>query len=71
MNVKTIIVQTQLQLPVSMKNAQDKDYYIDTSGLLVMTESFLKKRGFCCKNNCRHCPYREKPLVDKKLANNQ
>ncbi len=29
---------------------QEPDYYINEEGLVVMTESFLKKRGFCCGN---------------------
>jgi hypothetical protein len=33
------------------------DYYTDENGLLVFTAHFLSKRGFCCGNGCRHCPY--------------
>jgi len=33
------------------------DYYIE-DGLVVFTADFLKRRGYCCENNCRHCPYR-------------
>ena len=34
------------------------DFYIDPiTGYQVMTSYFLKNRGYCCKNNCRHCPY--------------
>ena len=34
------------------------DFYIDpVTGDQVMTSYFLKNRGYCCKNNCRHCPY--------------
>ncbi len=34
------------------------DFYIDpVTGYQVMTSYFLKNRGYCCKNNCRHCPY--------------
>ena len=33
-----------------------EDYYIE-NGLLVFTESFHLKRGFCCGSGCRHCPY--------------
>ncbi|MFT3949851.1 MAG: DUF5522 domain-containing protein [Agriterribacter sp.] len=22
-----------------------------------MTTSYLQKRGYCCGNGCRHCPY--------------
>ncbi|WP_420385364.1 DUF5522 domain-containing protein [Roseivirga sp.] len=34
-----------------------EDYYLDENGLLVFTAHYLKKRGYCCKNGCRHCPY--------------
>ena len=34
----------------------DEDYYME-DGFMVFTESFLKKRGYCCKSGCRHCPY--------------
>ena len=27
------------------------------TGYSVMTESFLKQRGYCCRSGCRHCPY--------------
>ena len=36
---------------------EGEDYYIDVDGLLVMTEAYLRKRGTCCENGCRHCPY--------------
>ena len=32
--------------------------YMDPgSGLFVMTSAYLRRRGFCCGNACRHCPY--------------
>ena len=34
----------------------DEDYYFE-NGLLVMTEAYHLKRGYCCGNTCRHCPY--------------
>ncbi|MEM4270983.1 MAG: DUF5522 domain-containing protein [Candidatus Pacearchaeota archaeon] len=27
------------------------------TGFTVFTYTFLKNRGFCCENKCRHCPY--------------
>jgi hypothetical protein len=42
------------------KNEQDEregDYYLLPDGRLVMTASFLLKRGYCCGNGCRNCPY--------------
>ena len=36
------------------------DYYIDPdTGLLVMTAKYLRERGYCCDNKCRHCPYND------------
>lgn len=37
----------------------NKDFYIDSGGNVVFTAEFLLKRGVCCKNGCRHCPYKE------------
>ncbi|NVJ45781.1 MAG: hypothetical protein HWE21_02310 [Cytophagia bacterium] len=37
--------------------SKTEDYYIDDNGLLVFTAHYLKKRGYCCQNGCRHCPY--------------
>lgn len=36
------------------------DFYYDTNGYRVMTESYHKRRGTCCGNGCRHCPYEPK-----------
>lgn len=32
------------------------DFYIE-NGFYVFTSWFHLKRGNCCKNQCRHCPY--------------
>jgi hypothetical protein len=34
----------------------EKDYYWE-NGFLVFTAAYHLKRGYCCKNGCRHCPY--------------
>lgn len=33
------------------------DYYFDEKGLMVFTAAYHLKRGYCCGNDCRHCPY--------------
>jgi hypothetical protein len=38
------------------KFVEGRDYYFE-AGLLVMTEDYLRRRGYCCENGCRHCPY--------------
>jgi hypothetical protein len=35
------------------------DYYLE-NGMMVFTEWHLLKRGDCCGNACRHCPYNYK-----------
>ncbi len=37
---------------------QGVDYYLEGQNL-VFTAHYLLKRGYCCNNGCRHCPYRE------------
>ena len=38
------------------EQTQQKDFYWE-NGFKVMTEKYHIKRGYCCKNKCRHCPY--------------
>ncbi|MBK7708685.1 MAG: hypothetical protein IPN69_18980 [Acidobacteria bacterium] len=35
---------------------EEIDYYFE-NGLMVLTARFLERRGYCCANGCRHCPY--------------
>ncbi len=44
----------------SGKDFEADDFYWDERGYRVFTEKYLLKRGYCCKNGCRHCPYSEK-----------
>lgn len=32
------------------------DYYFE-QGLVVFTAAYHARRGYCCGNRCRHCPY--------------
>ncbi|MGY0040840.1 DUF5522 domain-containing protein [Pedobacter sp. NJ-S-72] len=25
---------------------------------MVFTEAYHRKRGYCCKNGCKHCPWK-------------
>ncbi|CAN5906961.1 hypothetical protein BH24BAC1_BH24BAC1_37480 [soil metagenome] len=34
-----------------------EDYYFNEEGLMVFTAKYHLKRGYCCQNGCRHCPY--------------
>ena len=37
---------------------EGRDYYIE-KGKYVFTAYYLRARGYCCHNGCRHCPYLE------------
>ncbi|MCK8491530.1 DUF5522 domain-containing protein [Spirosoma sp. RP8] len=47
--------------PTSQKNEipdlTDADYYYTPEGYVVFTGTYHLKRGYCCQNGCRHCPY--------------
>lgn len=32
------------------------DFYFE-GAMMVFTERFLLRRGYCCESGCRHCPY--------------
>ncbi|MGV6832449.1 MAG: DUF5522 domain-containing protein [bacterium] len=36
---------------------EEGDFYLSPEGYRVFTEQYLLKRGYCCENGCRHCPY--------------
>lgn len=38
------------------------DYTINSDGYRVMTEFYLVKRGYCCSNGCKNCPYSPKAV---------
>ena len=45
-----------------LKKAEMKEgvhFYYTPEGYMVFTELYLKQRGYCCKNGCRHCPYHD------------
>ncbi len=35
---------------------EESDFYVE-NGFFVFTEKYHLKRGYCCGNKCRHCPY--------------
>lgn len=39
------------------KLTEGEDFYYTPEGYKCFTQKHHLKRGYCCKNNCRHCPY--------------
>ncbi len=35
---------------------EGEDYYLEGE-LFIFTERYHLRRGYCCENACRHCPY--------------
>ena len=44
------------------------DHYQSPEGYLVFTEQYHLKRGYCCENSCRHCPFGNAPSCQSKKA---
>ncbi len=36
---------------------EGEDYYYNEQGYIVLTKNFHLKKGYCCGNGCKHCPY--------------
>lgn len=36
---------------------EGEDFYFNEDGLMVFTKAYHLKRGHCCKNKCKHCPW--------------
>lgn len=41
----------------NLPTLEDGDYYYNEQGLMVFTEKYHLKRGYCCQSGCKHCPY--------------
>ncbi len=35
----------------------EEDFYLDENGNVVFTAAYHLRRGTCCGNGCRHCPF--------------
>jgi Family of unknown function (DUF5522) len=58
------ILETKPKQQKADKFVEGVDYYFDDDGLMVLTGHFLLKRGYCCGNGCRHCPYPKGKIND-------
>ncbi|WP_299290859.1 DUF5522 domain-containing protein [uncultured Mucilaginibacter sp.] len=49
----------------------NEDFYLDENGNTVFTAQFHLKRNYCCKNKCRHCPWKYTSEKQKKLPSHK
>jgi len=47
---------------------EGEDFYYNAQGLMVLTEAYHRRRGYCCKSGCLHCPYGFKKDVSKNTS---
>jgi hypothetical protein len=52
----------------SSSGGEEADYYVNEDGRVVFTASYLLKRGYCCGNGCRHCPYNYEAVPEPKRS---
>lgn len=45
---------------------EGEDFYYNESGLLVFTEKYHTRKGYCCGNGCKHCPYNYESVPEPK-----
>ena len=45
---------------------EGEDFYYNDQGYIVLTEQFHLKKGYCCGNGCKHCPYNYEAVPEPK-----
>lgn len=45
-----------------------EDFYYNEDGYIVLTEQFHLKKGYCCGNGCKHCPYNYSNVPEPKRS---
>ena len=43
---------------LSREPPRPEDFYME-GPYLIFTAAYHLRRGYCCTNDCRHCPYKE------------
>lgn len=47
---------------------EGEDYELLPDGRLVFTADYHLKRGYCCGNGCRHCPYNYEQVAEPRRS---
>ena len=47
---------------------EGKDFYLNEMGYMVFTEAYHLKKGKCCGNGCKHCPYNYNEVAEPKRS---
>ena len=49
--------ESTIQEQLDKQQIDEADWNITPDGLYIATRGFLVRRGYCCANKCRNCPY--------------
>lgn len=61
---KLYVEQVAERVPIDQRTKlQPTDFYYE-NGYMVMTEQYHLRRGHCCGNGCKHCPFQPKHEKD-------
>jgi hypothetical protein len=44
------------------------DFYYNEDGYVVLTEAYHLKKGYCCGNGCKHCPFNYEAVPEPKRS---
>jgi hypothetical protein len=47
---------------------EGEDFYYNDQGYIVLTQQFHLKKGYCCGNGCKHCPYNYEAVPEPKRS---
>lgn len=47
---------------------EGEDFYYNEQGFFVFTEKYHVKKGYCCGNGCKHCPYNFEAVAEPKRS---
>ena len=47
---------------------EGEDFYYNEDGYIVLTEKYHLKKGYCCGNGCKHCPYDYEAVPEPKRS---
>ena len=62
-SIDEITKQAIAALGVPQTTQEGIDYIINKKGLFVWTRWYLLRRGKCCSNGCKNCPYQDEHIV--------
>ena len=56
-DTEAVLAEVRKAVANRVASSGESDFYLDENGNTVFTSAYHLKRGTCCDNDCRHCPY--------------